>query len=430
MDYVVIPAREPPAGSVRVPASKSYHQRALLLAALSDGAPSIEAGPGEPGDDVRRLEAALARIGGWHGEAWGRDRDRKTCDLGLGGTGFRFVTAAATLRPEGARTLVRGDRSLLQRPHTALRRALARLGGHVKRRKSGSLRVRGGGIEGGRTLRIRADVSSQYASALLLIAPRIGGLTLELLQRPVSRPYLELTLGVLGSFGIETGAEGLDAPGGCLRVAAGVPRATVYRVEADASCAAPWWTAAVLTGGTLVVEGLPRATRQADARLLPILERVGATVTETASGGIRVEGPEGGIAGLRALGDVDLRDASDLVPLVGVLAAGAPGRARIHGAAHVRFKESDRLRTVADGISTLGGTADVTQTGELVVEGTAPLSGGVVSAAADHRLVLAFGVLGLVVPGVVIRGAEAVSKSYPSFLAELGAFGGEGRGEG
>jgi 3-phosphoshikimate 1-carboxyvinyltransferase len=272
-------------------------------------------------------------------------------------------------------------------------------------------------------------VSSQYASALLLIAPRIGGLTLELLQRPVSRPYLELTLDVLASFGIETGAEGLDAPGGRLRVAAGVPRATVYRVEADASCAAPWWTAAVVTGGTVVVEGLPRATRQADARLLPILERVGATAAETASGGLRVGGPEGGIAGLRALGDVDLKDASDLVPLVGALAAVAPGRTRIHGAAHVRFKESDRLQTVADGIRALGGTADVTETGELVVEGTA-LSGGVVSAAADHRLVLAFGVLGLAIPGVVIRGAEAVSKSYPSFLAELGAFGGEGRGEG
>lgn len=429
MDHAVTPSRRPLAGIVRVPASKSYHQRALVLAALADGETRVEAGPGEPGDDVRHLQAALSTIGTWTGDAWGALRDRRTCDLGLGGTGFRFTIAAATLRGDGARTLVRGHRSLLERPHTALRRALARLGGRVKRRHSGAVRVRGGGVAGGRTLRIRADVSSQYASALLLIAPRIGGLTLELIHRPVSRPYLDLTIDVLSSFGIETASEGLDAPGGRLHVAAGVPRAEVYRVEADASCAAPWWTAATLTGGTVEVADLPRTTRQADARLLPILQRAGASVEDAPSGGWRIQGPAGGVAGLRALGDVDLRDASDLVPLVGVLAAVAPGRTRIHGAAHVRFKESDRLRTVADGIRALGGSADVTASGELVVEG-GPLREGVVAAVADHRLVLGFGMLGLVVPGVRIRGAEAVSKSYPTFLAELDAIGGAGRGEG
>lgn len=414
MDFHVHVAEEPMGGERRVPASKSLHQRALVLAACAGGPTRIEAGPSPVGDDVRRLAAALRTLGPWSGDALGASRERRTVDLGLGATGFRFTIAAATLRPEGARTLVTGHRRLLARPHVPLRRALTRLGGHVKRRSSGATRVRGGGVHG-RHLDLRADVSSQYASALLLIAPRIGGLDLRLLQRPVSRPYLELTVDVLRAFGLRVETQGLDAPGGTLRVEAGVPAAPsgVYRVEADASCAAPWWAAAFLTGGEVRIADLPRTTRQADAALLGVLARMGAGIEDLPDGTVRVRG-----GGARvALGEVDLRDAPDLLPLVGALAADAPGTTRVTGAGHARFKESDRLATVAAAVRSLGGDA-VVDGEDLVIRGR-PLGGGVVDVAGDHRLALAFGVLGLRVPGVVLHGAEAVVKSYPTFLDEL-----------
>lgn len=415
MDVTVAPVRDPLIGARRVPASKSLHQRALLCAALSDVPTRLEVAAGVAGDDVRRLQAALEALGPrWSGASLGTSRARVEVDLGLGATGFRYAMAAATLRPAGATTLVTGHPGLLARPHSILRRGLLQLGGRLKRRHSGSMRVLGGGLTG-QPLALRADVSSQYASTLLLIAPRIGGLELTLLDRPVSRPYLELTLHVLRSFAVPVEAEGLDAPGGRIRVGAASPRARSFTVEADASCAASWWAAAALTGAETWVEGLPADTRQADAALLPIIERMGGRVTAGPEGVARVKGPDR----LVAPGDVDLMDASDLVPIVGVLAAAAEGRTRIHGAQHVQHKESDRLQTVAAGITALGGRAAV-EGGELLVDGGG-LRGGMVNAAGDHRIALAFGVLGLRLPGVVLRGAEAVDKSYPTFLEELAA---------
>jgi 3-phosphoshikimate 1-carboxyvinyltransferase len=416
MDVIVATAPEPVRGARRVPASKSLHQRALLLAALSERETRLEGSASTPaGDDVRRLGAALEALGPrWVDGALGASRQRVAVDLGLGATGFRYAMAAASLRPAGAVTLVRGRPPLLARPHAVLRRALGALGGHVKRKQSGAMRVLGGGVRG-RPLSVASDISSQYASALLLIAPRIGGLELTLPDRPVSRPYLALTIQVLQAFGVAVEVEGLDGPGGRITVAAAAPALEVFSVEADASCAAPWWAAAALTGGETWVEGLPAGTAQADAALLPILVRMGAQVEPGPDGTARVRGA----ADLRAAGAVDLVDASDLVPLVGVLAAAADGVTRIHGAGHVQHKESNRLQTVAAGIRALGGHAGVEGT-DLVVRG-GPLSGGIVDVAGDHRIALAFGVLGLWIPGVVLRGAEAVDKSYPAFLEDLAA---------
>jgi 3-phosphoshikimate 1-carboxyvinyltransferase len=142
---------------------------------------------------------------------------------------------------------------------------------------------------------------------------------------------------------------------------------------------------------------------------------MGALVEETAEGDARV----GAGASLRGAGTVDLEGAPDLLPLVGILGALAPGETRVVGAGHVRFKESDRRATTVAGLRALGGDAEVRPDG-IRVRGGARLSGGEVDATGDHRIVMAFGVLGLVVPGVVIRGAEAVAKSYPGFLEALG----------
>jgi 3-phosphoshikimate 1-carboxyvinyltransferase len=260
-----------------------------------------------------------------------------------------------------------------------------------------------------RDVALRADVSSQFATALLLAAPRAGGLRLELVGPVVSDGYLELTAAALEAFRVP-----LTRDAGRWVVEGGAPVAAPLAVEADASSAAAWWAAAARTGGRVVVEGVPCATKQPDAALLGLLERMGARVAATPEGEVEVTGPGGP---LRALGEVDLRGCPDLAPLVAALAADAEGETLVVGAPHLRWKESDRVASVVAAVRAVGGEAEPREDGFLV-RGR-PLSGGRVLVEGDHRIALAFGALGLWVEGVVLEGAQAVAKSYPHFLDAL-----------
>lgn len=423
-----------------VPPSKSLLQRALALAVQGDGATEIVVGTGA-GEDVARFAGALAALSGdavppgghvrsgFAAGALGTSRDRVRADLGLNATGLRIATALAGSRPDGARTLLTGRPALLARPHRVLLRALTRLGAHAIRKPSGALRV----IAGPWTrhdVAIPAGTSSQFATALLLAAPRRGGLALTLVGEIVSVGYLDATIEMLRAFGLAASREGA-----LVSVGGGIPRAARFEVEADASSAAPWWAAAALSGGTVRVTGLSAASRQPDMALLGILARMGARVDIAAptgaggagavAGSVTVRGPDGR---LRGAGEVDLRDAPDLAPLVAALAAGADGETRVVRAPHLRHKETDRIRSSVAAVVALGGDASASEDGFLVRGRT--LRAGTVDAAGDHRLVLAFGALGLAVPGLEIVGARAAGKSYPGFLDALErAVGGGGRGE-
>ncbi len=420
----------PVVGAFAVPASKSLAQRALTLAVLADGDSEIVAAGPTP-DDVAGFARALAALGGrpvpasgvvsgaFGEQGLGASRASVRCDLARNATGLRLALVLAGLRPAGARTLLRGDRRLLLRPHRPLTRALATLGGHVRRRHSGSLRVLGApwtrhGIS------LDASISSQYASALLLAAPRAGGLRLTATGDAVSAGYLDLSLDVLRAFGVPVRVEGPTT-----QVEACVPRGRRFVVEPDASSAAVWWTVAALTGGSASVPGLPLGTAQPDAALLPILSRMGARIGVTPTGEARVEGPRAGA--LEGAGDVDLRATPDLAPLVAVLAGRAAGVTRIVRTEHLRSKESDRVATVVTALRACGVHAEPAVDGFVVEGGGA--RGGRVPVAGDHRIALAFGALGLVVPGVELAGAEAVSKSWPGGLDRLEEAAAAARGE-
>lgn len=398
---------------MHVPASKSIEQRVRVLAALCAEPPRIvRQGDAPPGDDVQRLAGALSALGAWTDGALGCGRHSLRLDLGLGATGFRLATALAVLRPAGARTLVTGRPALLRRPHRPLRLALERLGAHVRRRASGSFRVIAGGVRGGR-VDVDGTRSSQYASALALIAPRLGGLQIVVRGPCVSESYVELTRGALRAFGVPSACEtrGHDM---LVTVAGAEPRARSVAIPPDASAAAGRYAAAALCGEGVTVPGLARDGSQPDLLVLDILEAMGARVDADAAGHVRVTGPG---HRLRAPGEVDLGAAPDLLPVLAVLAATAEGTTRFVGAPHLRHKETDRRRSVARGLAALGGDATVTDDG-LVVRGR-DLHGGAVSVAGDHRLAFAFAVLARHVPGVRLEGASAAAKSDPWFLADV-----------
>jgi len=393
MDFAVPVAAGPLRGTIPVPPSKSIHQRALALAALSAEPVAVRPAAGlcPAGEDVQRFAAAVDALGRWTDGALGASRVSRTLDLGENGTGFRFAVALATLRPAGARTLVRGRPALLRRPHGVLLELLTVLGAHVRRRSSGSVRVIGGGVRGGRVLGVDITRSSQYASALLILAPRIGGLTIDLAAGAASRAYVRVTERVLARFGVA-----VEATETRIHVPAAEPRSDGIEVEADASAAACWRVAAELTGGGVEIPGLPEDSGQPDAAVGDVIRQLAGSPRPP----------------------IDLRDCTDLVFLAGVLAAATEGETVLTGAAHTRRKESDRLAVLVAGLRAMGAEARLDENDDVRVRG-GPLHGARIDCAGDHRAAIAFGVLGLAVPGVVLGGAECVAKSQPTFLEDL-----------
>lgn len=428
------PRSTPPgAHRLEVPPSKSLHQRALALTALAGG-PSdtldrMLRTDLEPGEDVRAFHTALRQLGCWDAArgTLGVSRETLRLDLGHGATGFRFAAILASLRPEGARTLITGRPELRARPHGVVRQALDRLGVRVKRRRSGALRVLGGGWRA-RELAAAGTPTSQHLSALLLAGTRGGPLTVRAAARPVSVPYIEATAAMIEAWGGETRVAIGDG-GSTLEVAAGLDAVSpAVDLPADASCAASLFAAAAVGGTPVTVPRLvpPEATApQADLVLLPLLERMGCAVVTSAAGDVTVCPPSGG---LRGLGTVSLRDAPDLVPILASVAALAEGRTRIEDVAHARVKESDRVGRMAAaltamGVQVQGGAAS------LAIDGRpqgAGLQGIEVGVRDDHRLAFALGVLALKVPGVRLRGRESVRKSHPRFWADLAIIAGRG----
>lgn len=404
--------------AVRVPGSKSIANRALVCAALAEGRSVLHDVP--DGDDSAAMLEGLARLGisvGEHPGAvgsltiqGGRSRFRPgplTLDARLAGTTSRFLTALVAL---GHGTyVVDGATPLRARPMAPLHDALAQLDvvvagpvpGHLPVEITGPQRWSG---VGRRTVRLGGDVSSQFLSALMMIAPHIGGgLRFELTSNLVSRPYVELTGWVMGSFGIG----GVTVGEREVLVEAGSYTAAEYRVEADASSASYPMAIAAVRGGTVRIPGLGHASRQADARFADLLAEMGCTVArDVASTTVTSSGVLRGI-------EVDLADASDLVPTVVAVALFAEGATRIRGVGFIRGKESDRLGDLATEFARLGAQIEVADDGLDITP--APLHGGVIDPHHDHRLAMAAAVVGARQSGVAVSDPDVVSKSWPRF---------------
>jgi 3-phosphoshikimate 1-carboxyvinyltransferase len=402
---------------LRAAPSKSVTHRALVAAALASG-PSTILGPLDA-DDTRATREGLSGLGvdirtvdgAWivHG-CGGAPPGGGELFLHESGTSLRFLLAVAALG--AAPSTLDGAPRLRERPTRELAAVLEALGARVRLGPSpGGLPLRAGGrTPHGGSARVRGDRSSQFASALLLVAPRLaGGLELVLEPPVVSRPYLELTRRVLVDFGVRVEQRGP------LRwhVAAGDPRGREYRVEGDHSSASYFLAAAAIVGGRMRMEGLRRDSAQPDARLAGILERLGCEVEGDAET-LEVRG-----AGTVAPFDVELRDAPDLAPTLAVLGLFAAGPCAIRGIGHLRFKESDRLAVLAANLTRLGRPAMVDGEDLLIAAPAGALRGTSIATASDHRMAMAFAVAGLRVPGVEIDDPTCVSKSNPGFWREL-----------
>ncbi|HVR75785.1 MAG TPA: 3-phosphoshikimate 1-carboxyvinyltransferase [Planctomycetota bacterium] len=416
--------------TVRLPGSKSITNRALLMAAIAHG-PSVIRNALDC-DDSRYMVEALRKLGvqsteepegTWSVTGAGGPFAVKTGELLLGnaGTTLRFLTAA--LAASGGTYLVDGDRRMRERPIGDLVKAIAALGGDISA-PTGSPPVKIGprGFVGGR-VDIRGSTSSQFVSALLMAAPLAPKrVEVRVTGELVSRPYIDLTLEGMRAFGAKVFADDRRADG--QPVFEVVPgrgyRGRDYTVEGDASAASYFYAAAAITGSTIRVEGVGKETQQGDARAADVLAAMGCRVKKEPDV-ITVTG------GLLKKVDWNCADIPDVVPTLAVVALFAHGRTRLFGVPHLKHKESNRIASVASELRKLGGQVKELPDG-LQIDGTlgpnpTTLHEAVIDPWGDHRIAMAFAIAGLVIPGVVIREPQVVTKSFPRFFGVLSTLG-------
>ena len=396
--------------TVRLPGSKSLTNRALVLAALSDGPSVVRQALRSRHTDLRAPALTDLRetdyICGYDcKDTPGALRGRVTIDCGLAGTVMRFVPPLAALA-DGP-VVFDGDPHARLRPMGQILQGLRDLGVHVEDEDRGALpfTVVGTGSVRGGEVTIDASASSQFVSALLLAGPRYDkGVDVRHDGKPVpSLPHIDMTVEQLRLHGVEVD----DSDANRWRVLPSAVRAVDVQVEPDLSNAAPFVAAALVTGGRVTVLDWPHATTQAGDALREIVTLMGGTA-DLGDDGLTVTGP-GTLHGI----DYDLHDVGELTPAVAALCLMADSPSHLRGVAHIRGHETDRLAALATQFNALGGHVTETEDG-LTIRPT-PLDGGPFRTYADHRMAHAGVILGLGVDGVLVEDIATTSKTFPDF---------------
>lgn len=408
---------------VRVPGSKSITNRALLLAALAKGETVLRGALFS--DDSHHLIAALRSLGyvihmdeqsadisvvGAGTEPLARE-DAVDLFVGNSGTTARFLTAMVSLGRGEYR--IDGVRRMRERPIGDLLAALRGLGASVRDELGTGcppVRIAAKGLRGG-TLSISGQESSQFLSALLMAAPYADGdVHIDVIGELVSAPYVEMTVQMMRQFGAA-----VEAQHHTFRATPGHYRAVGdYAVEPDASGASYFLAAAAVCGGEVTILGIGAQSLQGDARFADILGRMGCSVRYEGSS-VTLSAPENGLRGI----DVDLFAMSDLVPTLAAIAPFANEPVTIRNVANIRLKETDRIHACVTELNKFGVSVTEFPDG-LRIEPCAQLKTGVtVDTYDDHRIAMAFSILGLRVKDTVIRDPSCVNKTFPTFYDVL-----------
>jgi 3-phosphoshikimate 1-carboxyvinyltransferase len=419
---LILPLEKPVDAAVEIVGSKSYTNRALVIAALARGDSELTGALFS--DDTRfmaeslralgvRVEADepahVLRVGGVAGRV---TAVTARCFVGNAGTAARFLPVVMALG--GGVYEIDGVARMRERPIAPLVGALTRLGVQVDALDKPDcfpLRVHGGSLRGGR-VSIEGNVSSQYVSGLMMGGPAMPlGLEIDIEGELVSRPYVEMTAQAMRDFGAR-----IDRDGERRFVIHAEPfyAGRRYRIEPDASAASYFFGAAAITGGRVRVEGLGTRSLQGDRGLVHILARMGCEVSE-GEDFTEVRGPRNG-QGLRGI-QVDMADLSDVAQTLAVVAPFASSPTRVTGIGFIRRKETDRLAAVVRELTRLGIGAEEERDGFVVHPGRP--QPGAVDTYDDHRMAMSFSLLGLVHPGIAIRNPGCVSKTFPNFFEKL-----------
>jgi 3-phosphoshikimate 1-carboxyvinyltransferase len=392
--------------------------RALLIASLAEGRTRLS--DALFSDDSRTLARALQVLGF---EVQLDEARREMIVTGRGGrisanqaglftgnagTAARFLTAFLALgRGE---YVLDGDARMRERPIGDLVRALNQLGGDLETANDcPPVRIHASGLRGGQTS-MAGDISSQFLSALLMVAPYTEeGIAITLSTELSSRPYVDMTIAVMRDFGVEARRDGYRRfevqPGSY----ASIPS---YSIEPDASAASYFFAAPAIRGGTVRVENIGRESRQGDIAFLEILQQMGCRVRE-GDRFIEVSGA-GTLTGV----DIDMRDIPDVAQTLAAVAPFACSATRIRGIASARLKETDRVHAVCTELSRLGVRVEEFDDG-MKIHPCKHIRPATIRTYDDHRMAMAFSLIGLRTEGIDIENPACVSKTFPDYFEVL-----------
>ncbi|MBL8794443.1 MAG: 3-phosphoshikimate 1-carboxyvinyltransferase [Planctomycetia bacterium] len=418
----ITPLARPPHATVRVPGSKSITNRALVLAALFGRGQCRVAGALHS-EDTEVMVDSLRKLGfrvtaDWTAGVVEVARERgaaripvKEADLFVAnsGTSMRFLTALVAAGQ--GRYRLDGIARMRERPIDDLLTGLQQLGVHTRSELGNGcppVIVEANGLRGGSVV-VKGDVSSQFLSALLLAAPAAeGDLEITVEGDLVSKPYIDMTVGMLHAWGLKCVAHAHDLyliPGGQQG------DLDYFAVEPDASAASYFLAAAAICQGRVVVPGLDvYRSWQGDVKFASLLAEMGCEVPKDKDHLLVRGQPLHGI-------DVDMNAISDTVMTLAAVACFAEGPTTIRNVAHIRHKETDRLTALANELRKVG--ADVVEFRDGLTITPQPLHGAELDTYNDHRMAMSLALIGLKVPGIVIKNPGCVAKTYPNFWQDL-----------
>lgn len=412
-----------PAGTVKIPASKSLAHRAVICAALSGGTSRLC--NLTPSNDITATLCGMAQLGAHyekladdsviiHGAGAPKAAAPLTVDCGESGSTLRFFIPIFSLTGQPVRFVCHGR--LAARPQTVYQEIFAKLGVDFHQfsdNDTAGWELNGSLAPGEYT--VRGDISSQFISGLLFALPLLGGDSRLVITPPFeSRSYVELTLQTLAKFGVAAHWADEQTAGTATLLIPGNQRYTAcdHTIEGDFSQLA-FFAVLGAINSQISASGIDHASAQGDKKIINIIRQMGGNIAPTADGYTFTPGK-------LAATDIDLADCPDLGPVLTVLAACADGETRLFNAGRLRIKESDRIADVESelarfGIATRSTADELWVTGSKVLGANAPCL-----AHNDHRIVMALAVLATVCrQPVVIRQAQAVNKSYPRFFEDL-----------
>ena len=400
MNYRIIAPRRIE-GEIDLPASKSISNRVLLLNALC-------ATPGRLSnlaqcDDTDAVLSALAQP------------DASEVNIGAAGTAMRFLTAYFATR-EGREVVIDGTERMHQRPIGVLVDALRQLGAdieYVEAEGYPPLKITGTRLHGG-ALTVSGSVSSQYITAILLIAPVIGGITLTIEGEIMSRPYIDMTLALMARYGVK--AEWRE---NVIHVPAGEYTALDFTVEADWSAASYWWAMqAIVPQSRITLKGLEPQSLQGDSRIAELMSQMGVTGNWC---GRYLDLRSNGGVGCCCSTFADLSGTPDIAQTLVVMLCLMGRPFRITGLRTLRIKETDRLEALRTELRKLGYVMKVEGDDAISwhFETTAAEASPHICTYHDHRMAMAFAPAAIRFPGLIIDDAQVVSKSYPLFWEHL-----------
>jgi 3-phosphoshikimate 1-carboxyvinyltransferase len=424
MNKIIRPIHHPLNASVRVPGSKSLTNRGLLIAALAEGKTTLQNALFS--DDSHYFTNALRALGFRVEEdeakaemsVWGLGGKIPATSaelfIGNAGTAARFLTAFLTLGT--GKYVLDGEARMRERPIGDLVDALIPLGANIRHHSSRiiyhlcpPLSITATGLKGGKT-KIAGDISSQYLSALLMTAPYAENpVEIKITAKLNSKPYVDMTISIMRDFGVEIERDGYQHFK--INPTQYASRNT-YIIESDASAASYFFAAPAIVGGRVQVENISRKSVQGDVDFVDILKETGCTVEEKDNAILVTR--HSSLHGI----DVDMSNIPDTAQTLAAIAPFASSPTRIRGIASARVKETDRVSAVCNELIRLGVRVEEYEDG-MTIYPCEKIKPALVQTYNDHRMAMAFSLIGLRAEGVEIENPGCVSKTFPNYFDVL-----------